>query len=257
MQALLASDKGNRLTKNDIAAEATWADVLRDKSPEARLATSAWHSSASFKPDNPDLAAACFGRKPLPPGYPASRGPQENCSRRQADAVPGGLKNPETSQFQRLAALQFVLNLVGDINDPLNAIDRGDQGGHCAAVQIGSKPPVRLSTYWEETLVREAAGATRPRAPPRSRRRSGRRRAEWARAARRLGARQLRGRQERRLQLCGEPAAGKINSPSGKEKEPCGRWPCTGGPDYERALAAVKSGSPRPGCGSPPPCARR
>ena len=41
VQAVLAADKDNRLTKNDIASEATWADVLRDKSPEARLGTSA------------------------------------------------------------------------------------------------------------------------------------------------------------------------------------------------------------------------
>ena len=55
VQALLAADKDNRLTKSDIASEATWADVLRDKSQEARLGTSAWHA-ARFKPDNPDLA---------------------------------------------------------------------------------------------------------------------------------------------------------------------------------------------------------
>src|SRR4029453_4163835 len=32
VQAVLATDKDNRLTKNDIASEGTWADVLRDKS---------------------------------------------------------------------------------------------------------------------------------------------------------------------------------------------------------------------------------
>jgi hypothetical protein len=37
-------------------------------------------------------------------------------------------------------------------------IDRGDQGGQCIALQIGDKPPVRLSTYWQETLVAEVAG---------------------------------------------------------------------------------------------------
>src|SRR3974390_1004614 len=37
--ALLASDKGDKLTKTDIASQATWADVLRDKSQEARRAT--------------------------------------------------------------------------------------------------------------------------------------------------------------------------------------------------------------------------
>ena len=136
VQAVLAADKDNRLTKNDIAWQATWADVLRDKSQEARLGTSAWHA-VRFKPDNPDLAAACFGRKPLPPGYPASRGPQDNCIVDKLIQFVAELKNPETSQFQRLAALKFVLNLVGDVNDPLNAIDRGDQGRLLRAVQIG------------------------------------------------------------------------------------------------------------------------
>lgn len=166
VQAVLATDKDNRLTKNDIASEATWADVLRDKSPEARLGTSGWHV-VRFNPDTPDLAAACFGRKPLPSGYPASRGPQDNCVVDKLLQFQAELKNPETSQFQRLAALQFMLNLTGDVNDPLNAIDRGDQGGYCTAVQVGSKPPVRLSTYWEATLVRQVAGGNAAQAATR------------------------------------------------------------------------------------------
>jgi hypothetical protein len=103
VQALLATDKDNRLTKNDIASEATWADVLRDKSPEARLGTSAWHA-VRFKPDSPDIGAACFGRKPLPAGYPASRGPQENCVVDKLVQFEAELKNPATSQYHRLAA---------------------------------------------------------------------------------------------------------------------------------------------------------
>jgi hypothetical protein len=155
--AVLATDKANRLTKSDIASEALWADVLRDKSEEARSATSPWHS-ARLKPDSPDLARACFGRKPLPAGYPASRGPQDNCSIDKIEQFAIELKDPETSPGERLAALQFLLNLVGDLNDPLHAIDRGDQGGDCVALQLGSKPPVRLSTYWADTLVAEVAG---------------------------------------------------------------------------------------------------
>ena len=155
--SILATDKGSRLTKNDIASEATWADVLRDKSEEARNATGFWHS-ARFKPDNPDLARACFGRNPLPAGYPASHGPQDNCSIDKIEQFASELKDPETSPGERLAALQFLLNLVGDLNDPLYAIDRGDQGGECVAVQVGSTPPVRLSSYWREVLVAEVVG---------------------------------------------------------------------------------------------------
>jgi S1/P1 Nuclease len=156
--ALLASDKGDRLAKPDIASAATWADVLREKSEEARFATAAWHA-ARLKPDSPDLASACFGRKPLPVGYPASHGPRDNCSIDKIEQFAAELKNPETSSGERLAATRFLLNLVGDLHDPLNAIDRGDRGGECIALQIGSKPPVRLSSYWEDTLVAEVAGA--------------------------------------------------------------------------------------------------
>jgi nuclease S1 len=155
--AVLATDKGDRLTKNDIASEATWADVLREKSEEARTATGAWHS-VRFKPDSPDLGRACFDHKPLPAGYPASHGPQDNCSVDKTAQFEKELTDPGTSPGERLAALQFLLNLVGDLNDPLHAIDRGDQGGACTALQIGGKPPVRLSDYWQGALVAEVAG---------------------------------------------------------------------------------------------------
>jgi hypothetical protein len=157
LRALLATDKENRFTKTDIASEATWPDVLIEKSEEARYATTPWHS-ARLKPDNPDLAAACFGRKPLPEGYPASHGPRENCVVDKVAQFEAELQNPDTAPGERVTALQFLLNLVGDLHDPLAAIDYGDQGGRCVAVQIGGKPPVRLSTYWQETLVTELVG---------------------------------------------------------------------------------------------------
>ena len=157
LRALLATDKDNRFTKTDIASEATWPSVLMEKSDEARIATAGWHV-ARLKPDSPDLASACFGRNPLPEGYPASRGPKENCVVDKVIQFDQELINAETPPGERLAALQFLLNLVGDLHDPLNAIDRGDQGGRCTAVQIATKPPVRLSSYWQTTLVGEVVG---------------------------------------------------------------------------------------------------
>src|SRR5271170_3268939 len=41
--AILGTDKDNSWTKTDIAGEATWADVMMDKSPEGRAATAQWH----------------------------------------------------------------------------------------------------------------------------------------------------------------------------------------------------------------------
>lgn len=155
--ALLKSDKDNRLTKSDIADEATWPDVLREKSEEARGATAPWHATR-LKPDNPDMASACYHHTPLPAGYPASHGPRENCSVDKVLQFEAELRNRETSSFERIAAVRFLLNLVGDLHDPLEAIDEGDRGGFCVAIQVGSEPPMRLSRYWQERLVGELAG---------------------------------------------------------------------------------------------------
>jgi hypothetical protein len=244
VQAVLATDKDSRLTKSDIASEATWADVLRDKSQEARFATSGWHS-VRLRPDSPDLAAACSGHKPLPAGYPASRGPPDNCVVDKILQFEKELQDPDTSAGERLAALQFLLNLVGDVNDPLLAIDRGDQGGYCTAVQIGAKPPVRLSTYWQSTLVGEvvgrdpAAGTARiltavPAADSQ----------KWAAGNPESWA--LESHEIAKTVVYGFPAdsaAGKYTFPGGKgEQEGCAEVALyRAGTDYEtRALATVK-----------------
>ena len=157
LHAILASDKDNRFTRNDLASEAIWADVLMDKSPEARSATSGWHD-VRMKAGSPDLAAACAGHRPLPAGYPASRGPRNNCAVDKVEQFAKELQDSATEAHERVAAVRFLLNLVGDLNDPLNTIDHGDRGGECVAIQVGSRPPMRLADYWEDRLVREVVG---------------------------------------------------------------------------------------------------
>jgi len=244
MLALLATDKDNRLTKNDIASEATWADVLREKSLEARSATNLWHSTR-FKPDNPDLAIACFGRKSLPLGYPASRGPRDNCSVDKIMQFAAELKKPETSSGEKLAAVQFLLNLVGDLHDPLHAIDHADQGGDCTALQIGSNPPVRLSSYWQGTLVAEVVGPDPAKGAARiaasvpaaeSRKWAEGNPEAWARESYEIAKAVT-------YSFTGGPPAGKFSFPARKgQKEACASVNLYRvGPDYEtRALAAVK-----------------
>jgi hypothetical protein len=155
---ILASDKSNEWTKTDIASEATWADALREKSTEGRIASSKWHY-VKLAPDNPDLQKACYGRPALGSLRPASHGPQDDCIVDKIEQFARELRDPETSGSERLMALQFLLNLVGDIHDPLYAIEHNDQAGHCVAVlPPGAKTPVRLDAYWEDTLVTEAEG---------------------------------------------------------------------------------------------------
>jgi hypothetical protein len=155
---ILATDKSNDWTKTDIANEALWADALREKSPEGQAATTKWHY-VKLDSTNPDLKKACFGRSALPRMTPASHAPQDNCIVDKIDQFAKELRDPDTSGSERLMALQFLLNLVGDVHDPLYTIERNDQSGRCVAVlPPGGKTPVRLSTYWDDTLVAEAEG---------------------------------------------------------------------------------------------------
>jgi len=156
--ALLAADKDNRLTKTDIASAAIWADVLREKSEEARLATSGWHfTRLNF--ESPDLTRDCFNHPPVPEGYPASRGPADNCSLDKIEQFDKELRSAATLPGERTTALKFLLNLVGDLHQPLYAIGRNDRGGRCVALQIGAaKAPARLLSYWDSTLAGEVIG---------------------------------------------------------------------------------------------------
>jgi hypothetical protein len=155
---LLAGDKSNSWTKTDIASEATWADALREKSPEGRAATTRWHF-VKLDPATPDVTKACFGKPALPAMAPASHGLQNDCIVDKIEQFAKELRDPETLPGERLMALQFLLNFVGDIHDPLYTIEHNDQEGRCVAVlPPGAKTPMRLSTYWDDTLVVEAEG---------------------------------------------------------------------------------------------------
>jgi nuclease S1 len=156
--AILATDKDNAWTKTDIAGEATWADALLEKSPEGRAATALWHF-VKLDVGRPDFTKACYGHPDLPAMTPAAHGPQKDCVIDKINEFARDLNNPGTAADERLRALQFLLNLTGDLHQPLNAIDHGDDGGKCTAIAApGSRTPVRLSTYWNDTLVVEAEG---------------------------------------------------------------------------------------------------
>jgi S1/P1 Nuclease len=155
---VLATDKSNTWTKTDIGSEATWADVLLEKSPEGRAATAKWHY-VKLDAANPDVTKACFGKPALPSMAPASHGVQDDCVVDKIEQFAKELRDPATLSGERLMALQFVLNFVGKVHDPLYAIERNDRSGHCVALMLpGAKTPVRLSAYWDDDLIVEALG---------------------------------------------------------------------------------------------------
>jgi hypothetical protein len=245
---LLATDKSNTWTKTDIASEATWADVLLEKSPEGRAATAKWHY-VKLDATNPDLTRACFGKPALPSMAPASRGLQDDCVVDKIEQFAKELRDPATLPGERLTALQFLLNFVGDVNDPLFTIEQNDQGGRCVALMLpAAKTPVRLSAYWDDTLVVEAAGKDPAKAavqivagltPADIQKWSGGSPADWAQESYNLAKEVTYSFAKDKP----KDSASKYSFPARKgEKDPCGPVPLyqVDAGYRERAVAAVK-----------------
>ena len=133
------------------------------------MATSKWHY-VKLDPDNPDLNKACFGRPALKAMMPASHGPQDDCIVDKIEQFAKELREPGTSAPERLMALQFLLNFVGDIHDPLFAVERDDQSGRC----VGGSPAREQDPGSAERLLGGRLWSprrrerTRPRPPSRS-----------------------------------------------------------------------------------------
>jgi len=113
---------------------ANWADEVRDRRPE----TSAWH----------------FVNIPLKArGYePARDCPAQDCAIAQIGrelAVLGDRRRPVSVQAE---ALRFVIHFVGDIHQPLHAIDNDDRGGNDIQVRLkGGR--VSLHHVWDTSIV--------------------------------------------------------------------------------------------------------
>jgi mono/diheme cytochrome c family protein len=155
LQAMLRADS-DPLTQHDIASAASWADKYQDsdkKTTRARYnATYEWHF-ANIQAARPNIPEACFGQPALPPGTPASKGPAKACVIDKINQFWTELADPKTSADERLIALKFVLNLVGDIHQPLRVADEGNGHGALIGVAASSITPGDLFDYWDDAYV--------------------------------------------------------------------------------------------------------
>ena len=116
-----------------IASGATWADRYRDSdrggSRQRYEQTRQWHF-VNIELDGPNLDRACFGHPRLPAAVPASSGPAKACLVDKIEQFTAELSNSATAPGERLLALEFLLHLVGDVHQPLHAVDDHDAGGN-------------------------------------------------------------------------------------------------------------------------------
>jgi nuclease S1 len=160
VDAMLAADTDN-LTKHDIANAATWADRYRDanRRRDNYDATKRWHY-VDLEIDDPDIKAACYGRKPLPPGTPASIGDKMACVVDKIAQFAAELGAPGTDAEERVIALKFLLHLVGDMHQPLHSADHGDAGGNKVLIIVDGfehKTKDNLHGFWDTQFVEAIA----------------------------------------------------------------------------------------------------
>ena len=159
VQALLATDQSGLVPDTGLVSEATWADRYRDSDRDTTRAhyeqTRAWHY-VDIERAAPDLNSACFGAPALPPGVAASAGPAQDCVVDKIVQFERELRAPGTPPPERLRALQFVLHLVGDVHQPLHAIDDHDAGGNARRVGARGLRAGSLHYYWDVEFVRRA-----------------------------------------------------------------------------------------------------
>jgi len=163
VNALLAFDT-DKLTKRDIASAATWADKYRDsdfKTTKRRYnQTYWWHFVYTGQP--------CTGQSATPRGALASNGPAKDCIVTKINQFAEELAAPSTPPKERVIALKFLLNLVGDLHEPIRASD--NLGALTMRTTAPGLKPGTLFRYWETDFVgllgkdpQQVAGAIIPK----------------------------------------------------------------------------------------------
>lgn len=136
----------------DLQTASNWAHAQTGETPERRQATLQWHYAA-IQVARPNIPAACFGQKPLPKGRLASEGPAEDCIIDKIDQFAAELADRSAPAAERLLALKYLLNLVGDIHQPLRVADEHSGFGTLVPVSANGMADGDLFSYWESGLV--------------------------------------------------------------------------------------------------------
>jgi hypothetical protein len=136
---------------DDLAAISTWADEVRSQRPES----SGWHYVDIPK----DAAGFSDERDCYRPDdrHPSSKEDHQNCVVDRIIFFKHVLANGSASQADRLEALKWVVHFVGDIHQPMHAIEEARGGNDIHVNEFGSAQCGRyacnLHAEWDTGLI--------------------------------------------------------------------------------------------------------
>ncbi|MGH9515348.1 MAG: S1/P1 nuclease [Terriglobales bacterium] len=142
------------LGNDDLAAVAVWADDVRHDRPE----TFAWHfvdipTDASRFSEQRD----CY----RPDGkHPDSRQDHHNCVVDRITMFEQVLADHNAPRPERIEALKFLVHFVGDVHQPMHAIEEARGGNDTQVSEFGSLQcgthPCNLHFVWDTGLIEHA-----------------------------------------------------------------------------------------------------
>ena len=158
-----------------LAAIASCADAIRDfvrnkEKPDALFPDNCLVTREQAVQQFPNTASWHFVNIPVPAGANPAAHPDSVIEQACASGAPciitqirefsARLKNKNLPRESRALALMFLVHLVGDIHQPLHAVDRNkDRGGNLVWVRLGSHV-TRLHSLWDTVLLESIDPAT-------------------------------------------------------------------------------------------------
>ena len=134
-----------------LASIANWADEIKGKRPE----TFGWH----FVDIPKDAGSFSQARDCYRPDekYPSSKDDHHNCIVDRISMFKQILGDPNAPQADRIEALKFLVHFVGDIHQPLHAVEEGRGGNDIHVVEFGSpqcgKGRCNFHFVWDISLI--------------------------------------------------------------------------------------------------------
>jgi len=123
----------NLLGNDDLAAVANWADEIKSERPE----TAGWH----FVDIPKDASGFSEARDCFHPSekHVSTLSDHHNCVVDRIELLNQVLADSSASRQDRIEALKFLVHFVGDIHQPLHAIEEARGGNDIHVIEFGSQ----------------------------------------------------------------------------------------------------------------------
>jgi hypothetical protein len=130
------------LGAEDFVAASTWAEDVRSSRPE----TYNWH-----------FVNIPYSEQTYTPSRDCPPSPRGDCVVAELERARRDVSDGSLPRERRAEALKFLIHLVGDVHQPLHAIDNHDRGGNDIPVSVAGQPadraPLNLHAAWDSRLM--------------------------------------------------------------------------------------------------------